>query len=149
MSRSRGSVLLGRVLQRGATACNCSYSHTLPESSALCISSFSTASARTNPGLPAVLNQFKLEAVRHSQRSCTWRLLDQCRGQQCVSQPCLSSRHAADKFLPQDLCQVKQMMVDIVQLDQDSNVEQREQSLVKNKHLMRSLTSTFLKGHWE
>ncbi|KAL3160602.1 hypothetical protein ABBQ32_010533 [Trebouxia sp. C0010 RCD-2024] len=64
MSRSRGSVLLGRVLQRGATACNCSYSHTLPESSALCISSFSTASARTNPGLPAVLNQFKLEAAR-------------------------------------------------------------------------------------
>lgn len=64
MSRSRGSTLISRVLQRGSGVCSCSYSPSVAESVLALHSSFSTSTARTVPGLPAILTQLRLEAAR-------------------------------------------------------------------------------------
>lgn len=136
-------MLLGRVLQRGSAACSCSCSHILPESSsAIYISSFSTATAQPNAGLPAILHQFKLEAVRYRifPHGALFYTDDD---RHTYKLPFPSSRHAADKSLQQDLCQVKQTVL------HGSNAKQRELLSVRKRHSTRSLTSTFLRGHWE
>ncbi len=69
MSRSRGSTLISRVLQRGSGVCSCSYSPSVAESIPALHSSFSTSTARTVPGLPAILTQLRLEAVSQLERS--------------------------------------------------------------------------------
>ncbi len=72
MSRSRGSTLISRVLQRGSGVCSCSYSPSAAESIPALHSSFSTSTARTVPGLPAILTQLRLEAVSQLVRSLRW-----------------------------------------------------------------------------
>lgn len=65
MSRSRGSTLISRVLQRGSNAYTCSYEHSVAySSSVLSIASFSTATTRNTAGLPAILTQFRLNAAQ-------------------------------------------------------------------------------------
>lgn len=143
MSRSRGSVLLGRVLKRGTAACSCSYSHILPESSsAVYAAAFSTATAQPNAGVPFILNQFKLEAVRYSSFLYGAPL---CTGNDghTYNLPFPSSRHAADKSLQLDLCQFKREVL------HGSSAKQRELLSARKKLLTRSPTSTFLRGHWE
>ena len=93
MSRSRGSALLGRVLQRssGAYACNpCA----LESSAALLRSAFSSTTSLVRPGIPAVLEQYRLTAVGTAQHvaastahacslACLW-----CRRARIASQAC-------------------------------------------------------------
>ncbi len=72
MSRSRGTTLISRVLQRGSGVCGCSYLPSVAESIPALHSSFSTSTARTVPGLPAILTQLRLEAVSQLERSLRW-----------------------------------------------------------------------------
>ena len=150
MSRSRGSALISRVLQRGSSACSCSYSHNVVESgSALYSASFSTATARSTTGIPAIVTQLRLEAV--SQNTSNILRLPRARCEDHARVSLFSSwacRHVADILLPSGPCQVKQAVASLRQAAQGSSEELKELLSARRIPLMRSLTSTFHRDPW-
>lgn len=149
MSRSRGSTLLSRVLQRGSGVCSCSYSPSVAESSPALHSSFSTSTARTVPGLPAILTQLRLEAVSQLERSLRWLTMLRGSARNILHYMIMvSCRRAADNLLPSGPCQVKQALAGLLPAAQESSIKPKGQLSARKTLLMRSLINTSHKDLW-